>query len=935
MTSDLRHLRSAQPLPQFAFMVERALLLRAEPGFSLPAFERFEPPPPPAMVVARMDAASTAGDIVLDLFGRGGWVARSAIDRQRRAISLEASPLDRLLAEIVLRPPDLRHLDASFQALATSVRRESSLKASITDRYASRCASCGRPVILDELTWAAEGTDDDGGPSRARPVRKHYRCTVCRDQIGGGELRQAPLGPEDIGREVETEADNARDRLRDRFPVLEGGEALGDELLDLHTPRQLVALDAILTRIEGDRRAAQITAALRLAFLHALSPASRLATTAGRTTHLRIAGGHVRQPASTHWRERNPWLAFEDGVRVVRGFVQRLEGGGWGPVPARLGDDMRSLADGTANAVLKVATPAAVGALRTEAEQASGLPLRPRVKLVLGVPPLRPAGDRLAWAYHATAWALGREAASMLPLEPLFGPAVRASWGWQSAALTRSLRAVEPILDRDARVVFMLEGEGPDPMVASVLGGIAAGYRLVAARQAEAGREDIGVVELAVPGSGAIPGGPRTRAGRPLPLVPGGAGDPDVVPATRLFAPSERRPDAPFSAVDAARIVVGAAVDVLKLRGEPVPFDGLIGEILVGLDRAGHLRRLVHPVVPAPEPEAGPSAPGPSTSAGPRSPGATARPARDPGLRPMMDAGAAPDHVERILGLIRDALAAADGSRLIALPGDRWWLGDRADRDAAAVPLADRVEWAVYSILSTGGPLSEAAFTERVAGLFTGPDFPDQPLVRACLESYRSPSSTPDRLTTDDDLSRRSQEHGELIARLVDTGHRLGFACWIGARQQGRIVGGMPLGNRLDSREGAGPPYLGRTRPEELEEVDVIWYVRGRMAFLWEVEWTAMLGDTVLKRHARMPVDNRVVRFLVVLPERADLVRHKLARSPILGAALDEGGWHFMKANHVREWSGRDRVELADLEPLLGLDPAVERTGGQLAMFGG
>ena len=854
-------------------MAGRALLLRAEPGFSLPAFERFEPPPPPSLVVARLDAASSPGDIVLDLFGRGGWVARSAIDRQRRAISLETSPLDRLLAEIVLRPPDLRHLDAAVQALATSVRRETSLKVSITDRYASRCATCGRPVILDELTWAAEGGDEDR-PGRARPVRKHYRCTVCRDQIGGGEMRQALLGPEDIGREVDPEADNARERLRDRFPVLEGGESLADELLDLHSPRQLVALEAILIRVEGDRRAAPITAALRLALLHAIGPASRLVTQPGRMTHLRIAGGHVRPPSGGHWRERNPWLAFEDGVRVVRGFVQKLEGGGWGPVPARLGDDMRSLGDGTANAVLKVATPAAVGALRTETDQASGLPVPPRVRLVLGVPPLRPAGDRLAWAYHATAWVLGRDAATMLPLEPLFGPAVRASWSWQSAALTRSLRAVEPILDRDARVVFMLEGEGPDPMVAAALGGTAAGYRLVAARQAESGRDEPGVVELVAPGSGSFPGGPRSRAGMPLQPLPGGAGD-------------------------------RGSVDVLKLRGEPVPFEGLIGEILVGLDRAGHLQRLALPVIPTEPDEATDLAP------------------------------ATTDQVERILALIRNALAGAASSRLAPLPGDRWWLGDKADREAAAIPLADRVEWAVYSILSTAGPLTEQAFTERIAGLFTGPDFPDQPLVRACLESYRSPSSTPDRLTTDDDLTRRSREHGELIARLVDIGHRLGFACWIGARQQGRLVGGIPLGSRLDARESAGPPYLGRVRPEELEDVDVIWYVRGRTALLWEVEWTAMIGDPVLRRHARMAADERVIRFLVVLPERVDLVRHKLARSPILTTELEAGGWHLMKANHVREWSGRERVELADLEALLGLDPAVERTGGQLSLFGG
>ncbi len=311
--------------------------------------------------------------------------------------------------------------------------------------------------------------------------------------------------------------------------------------------------------------------------------------------------------------------------------------------------------------------------------------------------------------------------------------------------------------------------------------------------------------------------------------------------------------------------------------------------------------------------------------------------------RPTRGAAAGPsgqdlpqgDHVDRLLALVRDALAGTDGRRLVRLEDERWWLGQRADRDAAAVPLSDRVEWAVFSLLSTAGPLSESAFLERIAGLFTGPDLPDEALVRACLESYRSIASTPERLLTTDDLARRSLEHSELVANLVDLGHRLGFSCWIGARQQGRRVGRAALGERLDSREAAGPPYLGRLRAEDLEDVDVIWYVRGRMAFLWEIEWTAMLGDAVLKRHARMAPDERVVRFLVILPERVELVRHKLERSPLLRTELDAGSWHLLKADHLREWCGRDSVGLADLEPMLGLDPDIERTGDQLSLFSG
>ena len=66
-------------------MAARQILARAEPGFTLPAFERLATPPPPDLAAARLEANSAPGDIVADLHGRGGWVARAAVDRQLQA----------------------------------------------------------------------------------------------------------------------------------------------------------------------------------------------------------------------------------------------------------------------------------------------------------------------------------------------------------------------------------------------------------------------------------------------------------------------------------------------------------------------------------------------------------------------------------------------------------------------------------------------------------------------------------------------------------------------------------------------------------------------------------------------------------------------------------------------------------------------------------
>jgi hypothetical protein len=417
-----------------------------------------------------------------------------------------------------------------------------------------------------------------------------------------------------------------------------------------------------------------------------------------------------------------------------------------------------------------------------------------------------------------------------------------------------------------------------------------------------------------------VPPGPRTRANRPLAPVPGGAGDPELVPATGLFSAPEPIEARPFSRTEAERVVTEAAAETLRTRGEPATFDLLLAEVLVALDRTGHLRRFAL---------ASDRDRGDDLSSTDEEP--TSRPTASPPAPPDGPA----DPVDRLLALIREELSRPTQRRLTETAGGRFWLADRVDRDAAAAPLADRLEWTTYSLLSTGGPLSEAAFRQRVGALFRGPDLPDDDIVAACLDSYRSRASTSGHLVTNDDLAARTHEHAELIALLAETGHRLGLDVWISATEQHRRLGARTLGEWLEPAERTA--FLGGIaggRIEAIEQVDAAWYARGRLAFLFEVEWTAILGEVLLGRHALIPPDERVVRFLVVPPERAELVRAKLDASPVVAAAIEAQNWHVLKWNHLRTFASLEHPTLESLEPFVGLDPSVERAGEQLPLFG-
>ena len=84
-------------------------------------------------------------------------------------------------------------------------------------------------------------------------------------------------------------------------------------------------------------------------------------------------------------------------------------------------------------------------------------------------------------------------------------------------------------------------------------------------------------------------------------------------------------------------------------------------------------------------------------------------------------------------------LRRPDHPRLLEVEPGRWWL--RAERDLAQArpPLSDRLEWAVFGLLSTSQGIDEATFFERVAQHVQRPRHARSGARAGVLESYRDP----------------------------------------------------------------------------------------------------------------------------------------------------------------------------------------------------
>lgn len=969
--------------------LDHVVLPRRRPGLAL--LERYFPSPAPNVVDAELAAFASAGDTVLDPWAGTGWTARRALQRSMRAVAAEPSPFAQLAAQALLRAPDPATLDAAFTQLATARRVDVPLAQHIQELYATRCGTCRRPVVADQFIWprgarvparktygCANCTAAVGGPEeRSSDVDAIDLAKLGIDPAapgGAGEagvsdppvdilgasgigaadededLPPAPTGltgpvealedvdprppsgdvgpaagealaPDQLGepggppppRQVRpperaftaspmpryaSTVEPARfggspadvriglhyDALRERFPVLDGREDLVDELLGLYTPRNLYALQTIAAKIDTEFRDGPMNAFMRLALASCLLPASRLNGYPGRVASLRITNGHIREPSSRHHREVNVWALFESAFRDVKMAIAAL---GRDLRPARFAADFGELGGMSANVLWIRCRPAVVGQY-----------LPPdSVDFVIGSPASPPNVDELSFEYLATAWVMGREAAETLRLEPLFAPSAPRSSGTDATALRHAIGSAAASLKPGGWFSVLLEGDDADRMLGVALAGAAAGLDIVDVIPRESVRSGDGfAVHMRKPSAE-----DRLRAA--------------VQPARPLTLAAQ---GGHLTYVELAAAIDRAAVALLTDRGEPARYGRLVAAVVEDLARSGLLRRVAQV----------------------RSGGSGRQPsAETPDASEDDPSGDRDPRIERagpasLATLISEELWREDHRHLVRIgESDRpvWWL---REPDLAQQPLADRVEWATFSLLSTAGGLDETRAVERVMSLFPGAQSPDEELVLACIGAYGRPDGH-GRIRTDEDVQVRFEDHARMIGVVADYGRRLRLRRWISRAEQRRMVDGNRLGDRLaDDERRAYLPLIVKGASEALGEVDAMWYVRGRMVFLFEVEWTAMLGESILKRGRAIEPSDQQVRFVVFPAERTDLVRLKIARSPWLREEIGRQNWHFLKWQHLEALAGREIARLELLENVLGLDPLIERGGEQLKMFG-
>ena len=231
---------------------------------------------------------------------------------------------------------------------------------------------------------------------------------------------------------------------------------------------------------------------------------------------------------------------------------------------------------------------------------------------------------------------------------------------------------------------------------------------------------------------------------------------------------------------------------------------------------------------------------------------------------------------------IRIALQGQVGAALVQLWADEkrerclWWL---RNPDGAAQPLAERVEQAVCRVLGSADRLSTTDVVHRVYQQFPGQLTPDAAWADACLQSYGIQDDGGRwALNSSDHPSQQSVDRAALIQVLVKLGTRLGL-------------------NVQQEIDGADVRWMGAEGAQ--------W----AFMLLQSVTLSRLTGVTRFEPGAH--------RYGVVADARQELLRMRLASSPVVCDALVQLGWQLMVQSTVEQWLQQPEVTLGDIEYLV------------------
>ncbi|NIN68772.1 MAG: hypothetical protein GTO63_29615 [Anaerolineae bacterium] len=242
-----------------------------------------------------------------------------------------------------------------------------------------------------------------------------------------------------------------------------------------------------------------------------------------------------------------------------------------------------------------------------------------------------------------------------------------------------------------------------------------------------------------------------------------------------------------------------------------------------------------------------------------------------------------------------------------------WWLKAKGYPPR---PLGDRLERAVYQILTDRRDCSHEGLCDDVYSRFPGIFTPPPGLVQACIDSYAQRDDASDKcnLRPEEEATSLAEERVEGLKLLMQVGQRLGYQVSLSKRRVPQLSTGTDPISRVRLPRG----------------LDVSWDSEWAGLHTFAFKQTTRFGD-ILSHGGQDHSESH--RYILIADRRLDLLRFRIESEFLLRRALNEGEWQFIKLKHLRDLGTKKHLDRPDLDQIIGLEPLIERPEAQLPLF--
>jgi 16S rRNA G966 N2-methylase RsmD/DNA-directed RNA polymerase subunit RPC12/RpoP len=278
-----------------------------------------------------------------------------------------------------------------------------------------------------------------------------------------------------------------------------------------------------------------------------------------------------------------------------------------------------------------------------------------------------------------------------------------------------------------------------------------------------------------------------------------------------------------------------------------------------------------------------------------------------------------PENVETILKRHLDDVFVLVRTSINGRRGKAWWLKDSAH--IKVIPLNKRVEETIVNFLNAR---IKATFTEILTELYTrykNALTPDSQSIVAILNEVAVKSGERMwRLKPSTMEFRRA--HEEMIYYLGIIGRKLGYKVGIAIDECRKTWNGRRLADLLKVGRAPSFPNVPKWNMSRIRRIDVIWFLKDKVDFAFEVEYSTTINDAVL-RGSNLPW--KETRRCIVIPKaRANFMARRL-REPAIQELMGQWTWQAVSFEDLRDLftkvKGLRGVSKREFEDIIGRAP--------------